>query len=70
MLNRYVIYFFVFMLIEIIVFTIATMTQDIVFCDDGEAEMFEARKTLWGKYEHYWYSINYTENEDRARLTF
>ena len=53
MLNRYVIYFFVFMLIEIIVFTIATMTQDIVFCDDGEAEMFEARKTLWGKYEHY-----------------
>ena len=46
------------MLMEIIVFTIATMTQDIVFCDDGEAKMFEARKSLWGIYENYLLSIS------------
>ena len=61
MLNRYVIYFFVFMLMEIIVFTIATMTQDIVFCGDAETvvnrtEMFESRKSLWGNCDCYWLS--------------
>ena len=44
------------MLMEIIVFTIATMTQDIVFCGDAETvvnrtEMFESRKSLWGNYD-------------------
>ena len=48
MLNRYVIYFFVLMLMEIIAFSVATMTQDIVFCEDGDAEKHEARKSLWG----------------------
>ena len=50
MLNRYVVYFFIFMLMEIIAFTLATMTQDSIFCDEGDSEMFKkARTSIFGK---------------------
>ena len=49
MLNRYVVYFFVFELMEIIAFTIATMTKDVIFCDEGDAEVSEENNSLFGK---------------------
>ena len=38
------------MLMEIIAFTLATMTQDSIFCDEGDSEMFKkARTSIFGK---------------------
>ena len=38
------------MLMEIIAFTLATMTQDSIFCDEGDSEMFKkARTSILGK---------------------
>ena len=49
MLNRYIVYFFFAMVMQIIVFTIVTMTQGLVYCNPEDEVSNWALGTWLGK---------------------